>query len=43
MTKHDVANNEQFMKIKEGYLSFKRNYVKNVRFNGSAPGFHGMY
>ena len=29
VTKHDVANNEQFMKIKEGYLSFKRNYVEN--------------
>ena len=43
VTKHDVANNEQFLKIKEGYLSFKRNYVKNFRFNGSAPGFYGMY
>ena len=43
MTKHDVANNEQFMKIKEGYLSFRRNVVENFQFNGSAPGFYGMY
>ena len=43
VTKHDVAQNEQYKKIKEEYLSYKRSYVKNIRFNGSAPWLYGNY
>ena len=35
MTKHDVAQSEQFKKIKEGYLSYKRRFVRNIRFSNS--------
>ena len=35
MTKHDVAQSEQFKKIKEEYLSYKRRSVRNIRFSNS--------
>ena len=35
MTKHDVAQSEQFKVIKEGYLSYKRRFVRNIRFSSS--------
>ena len=35
MTKHDVAQSEQFKKIKDEYLSYKRRSVRNIRFSNS--------
>ena len=43
VSRHDVVQNDQYEKIKEEYVRFKRSRVKNLRFNGSAPGWSRMY
>ena len=34
--KFEVEENEQYNKIVEEYVNYKRSYVSNIRFNGSA-------
>ena len=43
VTKYDVVENEQYKKIEEEYLNYKKRYFKNIQFNGSAPHSYGKH